>query len=119
MILVDTSVWVGHLRKGNGQLQQLLSDGDVACHPFVLPELACGNLRNRSALLLLLRDLPQAPTVSDQEWMVFLEQHRLMGQGLGFVDVHLLASARLGGMTLWTADRRLNAAARRLGMAHG
>lgn len=117
MVLVDTSVWVDHLRRGNPALTGLLSDAEVACHPCVVGELACGNLRNRSEVLSLLHSLPSTPEVAHEELLLFVERHRLMGRGLGLVDVHLLASARLAAVPLWTLDRRLRGAAGLLGAA--
>lgn len=120
MILVDTSVWVDHLRAGDGELRDLLLDGRVLAHPFVTGELACGNLANRGEILDLLARLPQAP-VADQEEMLFLiERHRLMGRGLGFIDTHLLGAVFLAGdARLWTRDKRLAQAAMELGIGWG
>jgi hypothetical protein len=117
MILVDTSVWVDHLRRHSARLAALLETGQVACHPFVLGELTLGSLRNRAAVLELLAELPGAPVVSHDEAMALVEQHDLPGAGIGWVDVHLLAAALVGGLPIWTNDRRLDAAARRLGAA--
>ena len=117
MILVDTSIWVDHLRVADRQLTGLLLEEGVLCHPFVVGELACGALRRRREILGLLQDLPQAPVVDQQEVLAFVDAHALMGSGLGWVDVHLLASAALAGQRLWTRDRRLAQAARRLGVA--
>lgn len=117
-VLVDTSVWVDHLRKGDAHLAQLLNDGDVICHPFVIGELACGNLKNRSEILDSLKELSFAPTIELDEYMQFVELNRLYGTGIGFVDVHLLASALLADATLWTADKRLKKAALGLGIAY-
>lgn len=117
MILVDTSVWVDHLRAADRQLAGLLLGEAVLCHPFVVGELACGPLNRRSEILGLLRHLPQAPVVEHEEVLAFVEANALMGSGLGWVDVHLLASATLAGERFWTRDRRLAQAARRLGVA--
>lgn len=117
MILVDTAIWVDHLRVADRQLAGLLLEEAVLCHPFVVGELACGALHRRSEVLGLLRNLPQAPVVDQDEELAFVEAHKLMGSGLGWVDVHLLASAALAGERLWTRDRRLAQAARRLGIA--
>ena len=117
MILVDTSVWVDHLRVADRQLSALLLEEAVLCHPFVVGELACGTLNRRSEILGLLRQLPQAPVVEQDEVLAFVDAHTLMGSGLGWVDVHLLASATLAGERVWTRDRRLAQAARRLGVA--
>ena len=116
MILVDTSAWVDHLRAADPQLAALLHEGAVCCHPFVVGELACGTLRHRSEILSLLRNLPQGAMVDHAEALEFVEIHGLMGSGLGWVDVHLLASVRLEGWRLWTKDRRLAHAARRVGV---
>lgn len=116
MILVDTSVWVDHLRKANGGLVSLLADTQVACHPFVQGELACGNLKNRKLILSLLSDLPAAPLAEHQEVLELVETKRLSGMGIGWIDAHLLASALLGGCLLWTLDRRLRTAAAALGI---
>lgn len=107
MILVDTSVWVEHLRSGTAELQSLLNDGDVLCHPFIIGELACGNIKNRREILSLLKDLPMASIADDDEVMTSIEHHGLMGKGLGYIDVHLLASAILTNVPLWTLDKRL------------
>ena len=113
-MLVDTSVWVDHFRNDNATLAEHLDKGEVWCHPFVIGELACGNLARRSEVLSLLAALPRAPEASHAEVLILVESHRLMGRGLGWIDVHLLASARLGHTRLWTIDRRLAAAAREL-----
>jgi len=108
MILVDTSVWIDHLRKGDAALTAVLEGGQVLMHPFVLGELACGNLSNRVGLLALLRDLPPAPVATDDEALGFIDRHALMGRGIGYIDVHLLASAALAAPTrLWTRDKHL------------
>jgi predicted nucleic acid-binding protein len=108
MILVDTSVWVEHLRSGVSELQTLLFDGEVVCHPFIVGELACGNLRNRKEILSLLQDLPMASVADHVEVMKIIENHKLMGKGVGYVDLHLLASALLDRIPLWTHDKRLH-----------
>ena len=117
MILVDTSVWVDHLRTGNERLRTLLLDGRVFCHPFVIGELACGMLRNRSAILTMLRDLPAAHLLHHDEVLSFLEMRRLYGRGIGWVDAHLLASSLLSGCALWTFDEPLRRAALALHVA--
>ncbi|MCA1709683.1 MAG: type II toxin-antitoxin system VapC family toxin [Actinobacteria bacterium] len=120
MILVDTSVWIDHLRSGEPSLAAALEGGRVMMHPFVLGELACGNLANRSEVLELLADLPAAPTATDPEALDFIERRALMGRGIGYIDVHLLASIALSGdARLWTRDRRLAAAATELELAFG
>lgn len=107
MVLVDTSVWVSHLRENNMPLVDLLDDAHVACHPFIIGELACGNLRNRVTIISLLENLPMALSVDHHEVIRFIENHKLQGQGLGYIDVHLLASAVLTGFSLWTFDKKL------------
>ena len=106
-ILVDTSVWVSHLRDGNLRLVQLLEEGGVVIHPFIIGELACGNLKNRAEILSLLRALPSALIAEQEEVMLLVESKLLMGKGLGYVDVHLLAASFLSNVRLWTNDRSL------------
>jgi predicted nucleic acid-binding protein len=117
VILVDTSVWVEHLRHGLPRLAMFLQEGEVLIHPWVIGELACGNLRNRSQVLELLQGLPAATVASDAEVLLLIERDRLMGRGIGYVDAHLLASARLSHCRLWTQDRRLAAVAQQRGLA--
>lgn len=117
MILVDTSVWVQHLRAVDKALVRLLDLGLVLGHPFVTGELALGNLRQRELVLSDLQDLPQAHVATAEEVLRFIDRHRLHGIGIGYVDVHLLASARLSaGASLWTRDKRLQAAAEKFGL---
>jgi predicted nucleic acid-binding protein len=111
MVLVDTSVWVNHFRRGEHHLSKLLMDAEVACHSFIIGELACANISNRAEILKLLRSLPLAPAINLDEYLYFVEQNQLYGTGIGFVDVHLLASAKLAGMPLWTNDKKLQHAA--------
>jgi len=112
VIMVDTSVWIDHLRTGSSELESLLKDLKVLVHPFVIGELACGNLRNRKEVLSLMRDLPQVNTATDQEVLYFIEQHELMGKGVGYIDAHLLASVALTPpAVLWTRDIRLESLA--------
>jgi hypothetical protein len=113
-VLVDTSVWVDHFRRGNDLLADRLRGGGVWTHPFVIGELACGTLAGRREILALLAALPHAPLRDHQEVVEFVESHRLMAQGIGWIDVHLLASATVGGIPVWTLDRRLHSVARRL-----
>lgn len=119
MILVDTSVWIDHLRQGDQGLVEALETGQVLVHPFVVGELACGNLANRVEVLNLLQALPPAQVASHEEVLAFIERRRLMGRGIGYVDVHLLASVALDGAAtlLWTRDRRLAAVAADLALA--
>jgi predicted nucleic acid-binding protein len=116
MVLVDTSIWVAHLRNGNRQLEQLLMDAEVICHPFIIGELACGNINNRNEILSLLKSLPSAPVVEFDEFLFFIDENQLMRIGIGFVDVHILASAKLSGNLLWTADKKLHSAASKLSL---
>ena len=118
MVLVDTSVWVEHLRKGNARLRELLDRGLVFCHPFVVGELACGHLKHRQQILSLLKALPAAPRAEDDEVLQFIEKRELAGIGLGLIDVHLLASTVLSDAVLWTEDRRLKTAANRIGIGY-
>lgn len=112
MILVDTSVWVDHLRAGDAQLAALLEGSQVLMHPFVVGELACGNLSNRAEVLALLGQLPRGAVATDEEALFFIERHELMGRGIGYVDAHLLAAVSLdAGTQLWTRDKRLLAVA--------
>jgi predicted nucleic acid-binding protein len=118
VILVDTSVWVDHLRRVDEALAGLLDAGRVLAHPFVVGELALGGLRQRELVLSGLQHLPQATVATDQEVLHFIDQHLLFGLGIGYVDAHLLAAARLtAGAHLWTRDKRLQGAAARLGLA--
>jgi len=117
MFLVDTSVWVEHLARGHPQLVELLHEGQVVCHPFVIGELACGYLRNRREILALLGALPQARVAEHDELLRFVDHHRLSGRGLGWVDVHLLGGAFLSSCILWTTDKALHETARALRIA--
>ncbi len=119
MILVDTSLWVDHLRRSNLQLANLLQQSQVLTHPFVIGELALGNLQQRQEVLGVLRGLPGATVATDDEVLSLIERQALHGIGIGYIDAHLLASARLNaGCKLWTLDKRLQAAAVRLSVAH-
>ena len=118
MVLVDTSVWIAYLRDGNVRLETLLNNGDVVCHPFIVGELACGNLKNRSEILSLLRALPMATHVEDEEVMQFIENYTLMGKGLGYIDVHLIASAVLTKVPLWTFDKNLDKISSKLSLEY-
>lgn len=117
MILVDTSVWVDHLRRGDAQLVDLLERSAVVIHPFVVGEIACGRLSDRALILELLQQLPMAIVAESDEVLGYIERHNLHGKGIGYIDVHLLASAAIGGTKLWTRDKRLRAVARELGCA--
>ena len=107
MVLVDTSVWIDHFRNGNDKLINLLNDGDVICHHFIIGELACGNIKNRKEILSLLQALPTAVQSNHQEILKFIEINKLMGKGLGYIDVHLLASTLLSNSVLWSLDKKL------------
>jgi predicted nucleic acid-binding protein len=111
MLLVDTSVWVNHFRRGDPRLEQALMDDRILMHPFVLGEIACGNLQRRSSILSDLGQLPHAVSAENGEVLEFLARHRLFGKGIGWVDAHLLASAALTRCRLWTLDSRLGDAA--------
>jgi predicted nucleic acid-binding protein len=111
MILADTSVWVDHLSRGNGGLGALLDEGSILMHPYVVGELACGDIRNRREVLALLTTLPPAAGASDDEALAMIETRKLMGRGLGWVDVHLRASVVLSGCRIWSRDKQLAAAA--------
>jgi predicted nucleic acid-binding protein len=115
-VLVDTSVWIDHFRRRNAQLAGLLDAAQVWIHPFVIGELACGSLSRRTEVLGLLEALPKVPLVDHQEVLDFITVQRLHGRGLGWVDMHLLASARLADLPLWTRDRPLAAAATELSL---
>ena len=118
MILVDTSIWIDHLRSGSPTLAALLENDLVRTHNFVIGELACGNLRNRAEVLGLLQSLPQLAPATEDEALFFIEQQCLMGRGIGYIDAHLLAAAVMHGARLWTKDKRLKAIAEEKGWAH-
>jgi hypothetical protein len=117
MILADTSVWVAHFRYGEPRLADHLSQGLVLMHPWVCGELACGNLRNRERVLADLHALPTATMAADSDALTLIEDRKLWGRGLGWIDVHLLASALLSGCRLWTLDKRLAGATSDLGLS--
>jgi predicted nucleic acid-binding protein len=118
VILADTSVWVDHLRRGNSRLEAALDAQEVVTHPFVIGELACGDLRDRRTLLALLHRLPSATVATNDEALAVIDERRLMGRGLGYIGVHLLASVLLSpDLGLWTFDASLATAAARLGVA--
>jgi predicted nucleic acid-binding protein len=117
VVLVDTSVWVDHLRRNIPLLADTLEAGEVVTHPFVIGELACGNLANRREILRLISSLPHVPVATHAEALHLIESCRLQGRGIGWIDVHLLCSSRLAGVSLWTGDRKLQAAAQALRLA--
>jgi predicted nucleic acid-binding protein len=117
MILVDTSVWIDHLRHGDVDLTRHLNAGQVLTHRFVIGELALGNLQNRNIVLNTLQNLPQVNAASDEEALRFIEIQSLFGKGIGYIDAHLLAAVRLSsGVSLWTRDKRLLTESVRLGL---
>jgi len=118
VVLVDTSVWVEHLRRGEPALTSLLAGEEALCHPFVIGELACGYLRNRAEVLELLAALPSAVHAEDGDVVQFIDRHRLQGRGLGLIDIHLLASCTQSRTALWTLDAKLAKAAAELGLRH-
>jgi predicted nucleic acid-binding protein len=116
MILADTSVWVAHFRHGEQRLTDSLLEGSILTHPWVCGELACGNLRKRESILSDLQALPSAMLASDAEVTSMIEEHKLWGRGLGWIDVHLLVSSLLSRCKLWTLDKRLERVARDFGL---
>ena len=119
MILLDTSVWIDHLRRGDARVASVLETGLVLSHPFVIGELACGQLKSRAEILGLLAALPQARVAQEQEVLFFIERHGLMGRGIGYIDAHLLtATALTEGARLWTRDKRLDSLAGELEIAY-
>jgi len=106
MILVDTSVWIDHFRNGNPELKKLLLDNEVLIHPFIIGEIACGSLKNRAEILRLLGELPQTVSADHEEVLKLVEEKRLWGAGLGWIDAHLLASALLSRAKVLTLDKR-------------
>lgn len=118
MILVDTSVWIDHLRNGNAVLVELLEQNCVVMHPLVLGELACGNLKKRNQFLQLWQNLDSLREINHKEALFFIEQNGLMGKGVGYIGIHLLASVILDASSqLWTQDKRLAKTASELGCA--
>ena len=118
MVLVDTSVWVEHFRSGNIGLERLLNEGRVVCHQFIVGELACGNLSNRTEILALLQALPLASHAEHEEVIHLIENYSLMGKGLGYIDMHLIASAILTKVPLWTLDKKLKEISSKLGSGY-
>jgi predicted nucleic acid-binding protein len=116
MILVDTSVWIEHLREGGSALTALLTEGVVLTHPFVIGELACGNLKHRARILTDLNDLPAAVPATHEEVLRLIEDRKLWGEGIGWIDAHLLASALVSNCRLWALDERLNRTASNVGV---
>ena len=112
LILVDTSVWIKHFREGQNHLVSLLEQGFIACHPFIIGELACGSLKNRAEIINLLEALPKVKVLEHAEVMEFIETQKLMSLGIGYVDTHLLGSSLLSDTPLWTFDKSLVKAAK-------
>ena len=117
MVLVDTSVWIEHLRRGDSNFAHLLTEGQVLMHPFVVGELSCGNLKDRAESLSYLKELPGTKVATHEEVLRLIEDRRLSGRGLGWIDVHLLASSLLSHCRFWTLDAKLGKAAVELGLA--
>lgn len=118
MILVDTSLWIDHLRAGSPALVVALQADQVCTHTYVIGELACGNLGNRQEVLALLQALPRLAAATDDELLFFIEKHRLMGRGIGYIDAHLLAATTINAASLWTRDKRLKVIAEEMNLAH-
>ena len=118
MILADTSVWIDHLHHSDEELKEMLYSNQVCIHPFVLGELSCGNIANREEVLSLLRTLRSIDLVLDEEVFILIEERKLFGRGLGFIDVHLLASALIHHVPIWTRDRSLKQIADELGISY-
>jgi len=114
VILIDSSVWMDHFRKPNRHLMALLDAEEGCTHPFVIGEVACGNLKNRKEIITLLHALPDAHKADDDEILFFIERHGLNGRGVGLIDIHLLASCLMDRCFLWTADKRLQIVAEEL-----
>ncbi len=114
LVLADTSIWIKHFREGQTHLVSLLEQGFIACHPFIIGELACGSLKNRSEIINLLTALPKVKVLEHSEVMEFIETQKLMSLGIGYVDTHLLGSSLLSDTPLWTLDKSLVKAAKSL-----
>jgi len=117
MILVDTSIWIDHLNKSHPELVHYLNNGIVCTHPFIIGELACGNIINRTEVMTLLKALPCLDTVLESEVLMLLESQQLYGRGLGYIDIHLIATALINNVKLWTRDKTLNSIARKLNIS--
>ena len=117
-ILVDTSVWIKHLREGDQNLTQLLEQGLVACHPFIIGELACGGIKNRYEIITLLNDLPSTDLLDHSDIMEFIENRKIMNKGIGYIDVHLLGSALVSDTPIWTFDKALSKIAFQLSVGY-
>jgi len=117
MILVDTSIWIDHLNQAHSELVRLLNNGIVCTHPFIIGELACGNIINRTEIITLLNALPCLDTALESEVLNLLESHQLYGSGLGYIDVHLIAAALINNVKIWTRDKNLNSITRKLNIS--
>jgi predicted nucleic acid-binding protein len=113
MVLVDTSIWIDHFRNSNDQLVELLNDGEVICHPLIIGELACGHIKNRKEILSDLQALPQSSVIEHDEIMLFIDKNQIMGKGLGYIDMAILASSLVTGIPLWTFDQKLSVIAKK------
>ncbi|MBN1781013.1 type II toxin-antitoxin system VapC family toxin [bacterium] len=119
MVLVDTSIWIDHCRNNYDQLAGLLNDGEVFCHPFIIGKLACGNLKNRKEIIAALQALPTTIVLEHEEIMFFIEINKIMGKGLGYIDISILASSLVTGISLWTFDQKLYAMTKRFNASYG
>lgn len=117
-ILVDTSVWIKYLREGDQNLTQLLEQGLVACHPFIVGEIACGGIRDRYEIINLLSELPSTDLLDHSEIMEFIENRKIMNKGIGYIDVHLLGSALVSNTPIWTLDKALKKIANQLSIGY-
>jgi hypothetical protein len=118
MILADTSVWIDHFHHTDEGLKDLLLSNQVCIHPFILGELSCGNIRNRKEVLSLLRTIKSIDLVLDEEVFILIEERNLFGRGLGFTDIHLLASALIHHVPIWTRDKSLKLVAEQLAIGY-
>ena len=118
MILLDSSVWIDHLRKAEPAVVSLLNDHEVLCHPFVIGEIACGSLAQRQLVVKTLSALPKVTIAEHEEVLSYIKSHQLFSLGLSFIDIHLLASCTLSATQIWTRDRRLNDAATSLSLSY-
>ncbi len=116
MIVVDASIWIDHFRRADPRLSAAMTREQTLMHPFVIGEIALGSIGQRQSVILMLRGQHKAPIATHDEVLDLIERERLHGLGIGYVDAHLLASARLANATLWTRDKRLDMAADRLGL---
>jgi predicted nucleic acid-binding protein len=118
MVLVDTSVWIQHLRQGSPKLGGLLVDGQVVSHPFIVGEIACEQMKNRREILSLLQALPMVNVAEHDEALDLIERNAIMGKGLGYIDVHVLAGAMLSSSFIWTMDKKLQRVARHFSLSY-